>query len=75
MNFPVILIHTDEGYAVGCPTLPGCWSQGSTRKEALENIQDAISEVLQVRWELEAEEWRGEGCEVERTEVEVAVHA
>jgi predicted RNase H-like HicB family nuclease len=33
---------TDEGYAVWCPGLPGCWSQGKTEKEALENIKDAI---------------------------------
>ena len=75
MNFPVILIRTDEGYAVGCPSLPGCWSQGSTREEALENIQDAISEVLQATRELEAQEWLVEGSEVETTDVEVPVHA
>lgn len=56
MNFPVILIRTEEGYAVGCPSLPGCWSQGSTREEALENIEDAISEVVQATGELEAQE-------------------
>ena len=25
-----------------CPDLPGCWSQGATAAEALENIGDAI---------------------------------
>jgi predicted RNase H-like HicB family nuclease len=29
-----------------CPGLPGCWSQGSSENEALENIQDAIRECL-----------------------------
>lgn len=29
-----------------CPTLPGCISQGKTRKEALENIRDAIKGYL-----------------------------
>ena len=75
MNFPVILIRTDEGYAVGCPSLPGCWSQGSTREEALENIQDAISEVVQATRELDAQEWLVEGSEVETTDVEVPIHA
>jgi len=28
------------------PGLPGCWSQGATEEEALENIQDAIIEYL-----------------------------
>jgi HicB_like antitoxin of bacterial toxin-antitoxin system len=32
--------------SVSCPGLPGCWSQGTTEKEALENIQDAIREYL-----------------------------
>jgi predicted RNase H-like HicB family nuclease len=29
-----------------CPGLPGCWSQGDTETEALENIKDAIQEYL-----------------------------
>ena len=37
---------TEEGFSIWCPGLPGCWSQGSTEKEALENIKDAISEYL-----------------------------
>lgn len=37
---------SDEGYAVCCPGLPGCWSQGTTEQEALANIRDAISEYL-----------------------------
>ena len=30
------------------PGLPGCWSQGATEPEALENIKDAIREYLAV---------------------------
>ena len=30
------------------PGLPGCWSQGATEAEALENIKDAIREYLAV---------------------------
>src|SRR5437763_780829 len=37
-----------EGLGISCPGLPGCWSQGSTEQEALKNIQDAISEYLDV---------------------------
>jgi len=48
MNYNVILIESDEGFAVSCPTLPGCFSQGDTREEALENIRIAIQEWLEV---------------------------
>ena len=46
MKYFVVLKHTDEGYSVFCPGLPGCWSQGKTEAEAMENIQDAIQEYL-----------------------------
>jgi len=32
----------DGGYVVHCPALKGCWSQGDTIEEALENIKEAI---------------------------------
>ena len=31
---------------MSCPALPGCWSQGATEEEAMENIRDAIREYL-----------------------------
>lgn len=46
MKYRVDLEKTDEGYAVWCPALPGCWSQGATEAEALENIADAIATYL-----------------------------
>ena len=46
MKYKVSLKKTKEGYAVWVPGLPGCWSQGQTKKEALENIKDAIKEYL-----------------------------
>jgi predicted RNase H-like HicB family nuclease len=46
MKYRVVIQKTDEGYSVSCPGLPGCWSQGDTEREALENIQDAIREYL-----------------------------
>lgn len=48
MKYKVTLRKTEEGYSVSVPGLPGCWSQGVTEIEALENIQDAISEYLGV---------------------------
>jgi len=46
VKYRVRLEQTDEGYAVWCPGLPGCWSQGATEDETLENITDAISTYL-----------------------------
>ncbi len=46
MKYKVVLQATEEGYSVSCPGLPGCWSQGATEHEAIENIQDAIREYL-----------------------------
>jgi predicted RNase H-like HicB family nuclease len=46
MKFKVVLKESEEGYSVSCPGLPGCWSQGSTEEEAIENIRDAIREYL-----------------------------
>jgi len=46
MNYKVILIESEEGFAVSCPQLRGCHSQGKTIDEALENIKDAIREWL-----------------------------
>ena len=48
MKYPVILIRSDEGFAVSCPALPGCWSQGKTQEEALANIREAIQLWVEV---------------------------
>lgn len=42
----MVLNESEEGFSVSCPGLPGCWSQGATEEEALENIQHAIVEYL-----------------------------
>jgi predicted RNase H-like HicB family nuclease len=52
MRYKVKLKETEEGYAIWCPGLPGCWSQGQTEEEALENIKDAIHDYLEVIEEL-----------------------
>ena len=65
MRYPIALHQSDEDFSVSVPGLPGCWSQGSTEEEALENIKDAIREYLAVV----NEQLRGE----EVREVEVAV--
>jgi predicted RNase H-like HicB family nuclease len=46
-SYRVVLRHSEEGYSVSCPSLPGCWSQGATKEEALANIRIAIREYLE----------------------------
>ncbi len=48
MRYKVVLRKSKEGYSVSCPGLPGCWSQGASEAEALENIRSAIQEYLGV---------------------------
>ena len=47
-DFEVLLVSDDQdpGYAVFCPSLPGCGSQGDTRAEALAMIAEAIAGYL-----------------------------
>lgn len=48
MKFRVLIEQDEDGIFVAeCPTLPGCISQGSTRKECLDNINDAIKGYLE----------------------------
>jgi len=48
MQCKVALHRSEEGIAASVPGLPGCWSQGATEAEALENIRTAIVEYLAV---------------------------
>jgi len=42
LTFPVIIEADSDGYYVSCPALQGCYSQGETYEEAMNNIKDAI---------------------------------
>ena len=68
MKFLVTLDRDEDGFVVAeCPQLPGCFSQGKTRQEALENIREAIRASLATRRD------RGLPLSAETVEVEVAV--
>ena len=68
MRFSVTIDRDEDGaWIVECPSIPGCVSQGATREEALENIQEAIRLCLEVRAE------RGMPLTVETRQVEVQV--
>ena len=39
---PIVIEVDADGFFVSCPALQGCYSQGDTYEEAIENIKDAI---------------------------------
>ena len=48
MRYRILIEQDEEGmFVVECPSLPGCVSQGKTRKESLVNIQDAMKGYLE----------------------------
>jgi predicted RNase H-like HicB family nuclease len=52
MNFVTTVDRDEDGaWVVECPSIPGCVSQGTTKEEALLNIQEAITLCLEVRAE------------------------
>lgn len=55
MKYRIALRKTDEGYSVCVPGLPGCWSQGATEQEAIENIRSAIQEYVSASEELSSD--------------------
>ena len=49
MRLHVHIEQDEAGYFVAeAPALPGCLSQGSTREEAIANIQEAVEGWLEV---------------------------
>jgi predicted RNase H-like HicB family nuclease len=52
MRYKVVLERSEEGVAASVPGLPGCWSEGKSEPEALENIRLAIIEYLDAVKEL-----------------------
>lgn len=48
LDFKVVLEpDPNGGYVISCPTLPGCYSQGDTLDEAMDNIREAIQLCLE----------------------------
>ena len=50
MESHATVIHEDPegGYWAEVPALPGCYSQGETVDELMENVKEAIAGVLEV---------------------------
>jgi predicted RNase H-like HicB family nuclease len=41
-SLPVVIESDADGFFASCPALQGCYSQGDTYDETVENIKDAI---------------------------------
>lgn len=47
LTFPIIIERDKDGFYAECPALEGCSSQGSTYREALHNIKEAVQLYLE----------------------------
>ena len=70
-RFSVVIERDADGYFAFCPELQGCYTQGETYEEVLENIKDAIR--LHVEDRLESGEEIPQPESVSLTSLEVAV--
>lgn len=67
-RYKVIIEQDEDGlFVASCPALQGCYTEGETYEEALENIKDAIRLHIEARREL------GEPVPVESVIEEVMV--
>lgn len=70
-RFSVVIERDRDGYFALCPELQGCYTQGLTYEEVLENIKDAIK--LQIIDRLESAEEIPQAESISLTSLEVAV--
>ena len=70
-RFSVVIERDGEGYFAFCPELQGCYTQGETYEEVLENVRDAIRLHVEDRLEMGEEIPQDES--VSLTSLEVAV--
>ncbi|HHE48422.1 MAG TPA: type II toxin-antitoxin system HicB family antitoxin [Candidatus Acetothermia bacterium] len=52
-RFNIVVERDEDGvYIASCPALQGCYSQGDTYEEAVENLKDAIRLHIEARREV-----------------------
>lgn len=49
--YPAIVHKEDDGFWIQFPDLPGCYSDGDTLEELLENAEEALGSFLAVKME------------------------
>ncbi len=70
-KFSVVVEKDRDGYFASCPELQGCYTQGDSYEEVMENIRDAIK--LHVEDRIENGEEIQQSESVSLTLMEVAV--
>ena len=70
-KFSVVIEKESDGYFASCPELQGCYSQGDTYEEVIENIKNAIR--LHIEDRIESGEAIPQSESVSLTMMEVAV--
>ncbi|HEU69001.1 MAG TPA: type II toxin-antitoxin system HicB family antitoxin [Candidatus Acetothermia bacterium] len=70
-RFSVVIERDADGYVAMCPALQGCYTQGDTYEEVLENIREAI--LLHVEDRLASGEEVPQADSVSLTSLEVTV--
>ncbi len=70
-HFSAVIEKDKDGYYAFCPELQGCYTQGDTYEEALENIKDAIRLHVEDRIEDGEEILQPESFSLTLLEVEV----
>jgi predicted RNase H-like HicB family nuclease len=70
-RFSVVIEKDSEGYYAFCPELQGCYTQGTTYEEVLQNAKDAIR--LHIEDRLESGEDIPQAESISLTSLEVAV--
>lgn len=70
-RFSIVIEKDKGGYFAFCPELQGCYAQGETYEEAVENIKDAVK--LHAEDRIEAQEYLPTDRSIALSTVEVAV--
>jgi predicted RNase H-like HicB family nuclease len=49
IKLPIIVEKDEDGYYAFCPDIQGCYTQGDTYEEVIENIKDVIKLQKEIR--------------------------
>ena len=57
MRYRIAIHQSEEGFSISVPGLPGCWSQGATDVEAVENIKDERKKNRDILLSVDGRTW------------------